>query len=156
MIPEGIKKVAVICLLKSGDQWLLLERKNPPNQGLYTPVGGKLDPHEAPLVAAKREIWEETGIKVEEMDYCGLLVETSPVNYNWVSFVYLAEVPYVSAPLCNEGTLHWVKTVDLESLPMPSTDLHIYRSVLEGKRFNFFAEYNKKMEMLHITEALHS
>ena len=44
---------------------MLLKRFKTPNKGLYTPVGGKLEPHESPLNAAIRETFEETGINVE-------------------------------------------------------------------------------------------
>ena len=155
-VPDGIKKVAVICLLRSGDKWLLLERKNEPNKGLFTPVGGKLNPFETPQDAAKREVREETGFEVADMDYCGLLVETSPLKYNWVSFVYVTGVDFKDPlPECNEGILHWVSTENLSSIRMPETDYKIYEFVQQSKKFNFFVEYNKKMEILNMKESLH-
>lgn len=153
-VPAGIKKVAVICLLKSGNQWLLLKRKNPPNQGLFTPVGGKLDAYESPENAAIREISEETGIIVNKVNYCGLLVETSPIDYNWTSFIYLSEVEYLSPPDCNEGELFWIKNEDLSTISMPETDIHIYKYVIENKKFNFFVEFNDKMEILSFVETI--
>ena len=50
---EGLKKVAVICILKHQDKFLLLERLKEPNKDLFTPLGGKIDPFETPLDAAK-------------------------------------------------------------------------------------------------------
>lgn len=46
MIPEGIKRVAVFCIIKSGDQYLLLKRAKTPNQGKFVPVGDKIDPYD--------------------------------------------------------------------------------------------------------------
>ena len=51
MIPEGIKRVAVFCIIRSGDQYLLLKRAKTPNQGKFVPVGGKIDPYESPIQA---------------------------------------------------------------------------------------------------------
>ncbi|MEO1053811.1 MAG: NUDIX domain-containing protein [Bacteroidota bacterium] len=151
-IPHGLKKVAVICILKSGDQFLLLKRAKEPNQGLYTPVGGKLDPHEEPNAAAVRETFEETGIKVPAMQYCGTLIETSPVKYNWGSFIYLSEIAFVEAPYCNEGTLEWIDRAQLLDVPTPPTDWHIYQYVLEQKNFTFNAVYNENLELLTMTD----
>jgi len=63
-IPEGLKKTAVLCVLKHGENFLLLKRLKEPNKDSYTPVGGKLDPFESPIKAAIRETWEETGLTV--------------------------------------------------------------------------------------------
>ena len=92
MIPEGVKRVAVFCIIKSGDQYLLLKRAKSPNQGKFVPVGGKIDPYESPIQAVIRETKEETGITISSPKFCGVLAETSPVNYNWVSFIYCVEI----------------------------------------------------------------
>jgi 8-oxo-dGTP pyrophosphatase MutT (NUDIX family) len=63
---EGLKKVAVICILKHQDIFLLLERLKEPNKDSFMPLGGKIDPFETPLDTAKRETWEESGIVVED------------------------------------------------------------------------------------------
>lgn len=118
-IPLGLKKTAVLCVLKHGDQLLLLKRLKEPNKDMYTPVGGKLDPFESPLDAAIRETREETGIEVDRFKYCGVLVETSPSAYNWTSFVYLAEIDWQPAPPCNEGDLKWIPYAQVLEYPHP-------------------------------------
>ncbi|MBT32719.1 MAG: NUDIX hydrolase [Thalassobius sp.] len=153
-IAEGLKRTAVICLLKCGDQLLLLKRKNEPNKGLYTPVGGKLDPFETPEAAAVREIREETGIVVDEVAYCGMLIETSPTKYNWTSFVYLSEIDYCEPPTCNEGELSWIAQDKLDTIETPETDLYIYHAILKHTKFNLFAEYNQDLKMISLYEAL--
>ena len=151
---NGIKKAAVICVLKNNDRFLLLKRNKEPNKDNYTPVGGKIDPFENPFNAAKREIFEETGLKVEDLEYCGTLVETSPVEYNWICFVYRAEIDLISPPPCNEGKLEWIEFSDVLNVPTPKTDWFIYKYMLEGKKFNFSAEYDKDLEMLSMQDDL--
>lgn len=46
----------------SGEQVLMCRRRNPPYQGLYNLVGGKVEPGENGLDAAYRELREETGV----------------------------------------------------------------------------------------------
>ena len=46
---------------------LLCKRHQDPYQGLYNLVGGKIEPHETSEQAAYRELFEETGIKPEDI-----------------------------------------------------------------------------------------
>lgn len=153
-IPFGLKKTATLCVLKNGNRFLLLKRKKEPNKGMYTPVGGKLDPHESPLKAAIRETFEETGIRVETMKFCGLLTESSPTKYNWTNYVYLAEIDFIPPPPCNEGILEWIDFENVLNVPTPKTDWFIYQYILDGKFFAFDAEYDEHLNLLLMREEL--
>ncbi len=148
------KKVAVLCILEHDNQFLLLKRRKAPNIGLYTPVGGKLHPFESPEQAAYRETMEETGIEVENFRYWGSLVETSPADYNWVSFVYHAEVEYCEPIDCSEGTLKWIDQIDLRKLKAPDTDWHLYQYILLKKPFAIHAEYNQQLQLMQMKEMI--
>ena len=154
MIPEGIKRVAVFCIIKSGDQYLLLKRAKTPNQGKFVPVGGKIDPYESPIQAVIRETKEETGITISSPKLCGVLVETSPVNYNWVSFIYAVEIDWIPAPKCDEGELYWIQSVDLKDLDTPPTDWHIYQYIYEASLFVFSAIFDENLEMKSMVDEL--
>jgi len=151
-IPFGIKKVASMCVLKCDQQFLLLKRANEPNRGMYVPVGGKLEPHENAYKAVLRETLEETGIQLPSATFCGILTESSPVKYNWISYIYIAEIPYQPAPFCDEGILEWIKIEDLLKVPTPPTDWWIYKYILDNKPFAFSAEYDKELKMLEMRE----
>lgn len=153
-IPVGFKKTAVICVLRHKAQFLLLKRHRDPHKGLYTPVRGKLEPFENPKQAAKRETFEGTGISVLGMRYCGILVENSTSNYNWCSFVYLADVDLVAPPRCAEGQLEWVETRRLGELPTPPSDQFIYQYLLAEKPFAFSADYDERMGLRHMSEEI--
>jgi 8-oxo-dGTP diphosphatase len=151
---EGIKKAAVFCILQCEQQFLLLERAKEPNKGKMVPVGGKIDPYETPLQAVIRETKEETGIDIINPKFCGILTETSPTKYNWVSYIYTVDIPYVPAPHCDEGTLHWVDVEDLETLDTPPTDMSIYKYVAESKKFIFDATFDEQLNMISLYEEL--
>lgn len=153
-VPLGIKKTATICVLKNGDSFLLLKRLKEPNKDLYTPIGGKLDPFETPLTGAIRETREETGIKVETMEFCGILTETSPINYNWINYVYWAEIEKIPPPECNEGTLEWIHFNDILNIPTPKTDWFIYRFLLDKEKFVLDSEYDENMEIKWLVNEL--
>lgn len=151
---EGIKKAAVFCILQSEHQFLLLERNKEPNQGKMVPVGGKIDPYETPLQAVIRETKEETGITIEDPIFCGILTETSPSKYNWISYIYKANINYIPAPFCDEGTLHWIDIHDLHTLDTPPTDMSIYEYVASGQKFILDAIFDKDMNMVSMYEEL--
>jgi 8-oxo-dGTP diphosphatase len=155
MIPEGIKRVAVFCIIKSGDQYLLLKRAKSPNQGKFVPVGGKIDPYESPIQAVIRETMEETGITISrpKVLWC-THVETSPVNYNWVSFIYCSRNTWIPAPKCDEGGLYWIHAVELKDLDTPPTDWHIYQYVDEDRPFVFQCHFDENLVMKSMVDEL--
>ena len=66
----------VITILEHQDQYLFIQRKNPPYEGLWSLVGGKVNVGEHISAAAVREVMEETGTtSVDDYEYRGLVSE---------------------------------------------------------------------------------
>ncbi|MCK6692816.1 MAG: NUDIX domain-containing protein [Thermoanaerobaculia bacterium] len=149
-----MKKLATMVILRAGDHYLLLRRAKAPNIGKYVPVGGKLEAHERPVEAAVRETREETGIAIVDPVLCGVLSETSPVDYNWLCYIYLADIPWQEAPGCNEGVLEWIPAARLHEIPTPPTDLAIYDYVHRGEKFVIDAVYDAELHLTHLIEEL--
>lgn len=147
-----MKKIAAMIVLRAGNQYLLLRRAKEPNRDKYVPVGGKLEPHETPRAAARRELHEETGFDLPEADlqFCGILTETSPVDYNWICYVYLADIEHCSAPDCDEGALEWIAHEDLPNVPTPPTDVAIYACIQRGEQFVFDAVFDEQLNLLRM------
>jgi 8-oxo-dGTP diphosphatase len=150
--PHGLKRVAAMCILQYQQKFLLLKRAKAPFIGHYVPVGGKLEPHENPLAAVQRETFEETGLQIDNFKFCGILTESSPLAYNWICYIYLAQIENIEPPFCDEGILEWIDYDDLLNVPTPPTDWQIYKYVLDGKPFAFNAIYNENMEMVEMWE----
>ncbi|MDR0193721.1 MAG: NUDIX domain-containing protein [Myroides sp.] len=154
VIPEGIKKIATLCVLRNGNNFMLLKRLKEPNKDTYTPVGGKIEPYETPEEGVIRETFEETGIRVDKVKFCGILTETSPTKYNWLSYVYIADIDEVAPPECNEGTLEWIAYEDLLNVPTPKTDWYVYQYILEQQPFVFHALYDGELNLLEMKEEI--
>ncbi|MGZ4779234.1 MAG: NUDIX hydrolase [Thermoanaerobaculia bacterium] len=157
MTIDGLKRSAVICVVRHGDEHLMLRRDREPNRGLYVPVGGKLEPYESPRDAAIREIREEAGIAVDDVRLIGTLVDTSPTAFNWWSAIYVADLVRAARPEagdCAEGTLGWFSRVELLALPMPSTDRYIYDYLARGQMFAFSAEYDRDLKLVRLDDEL--
>ncbi|WP_333863200.1 NUDIX hydrolase [Sphingobacterium sp.] len=148
----GLKRIATLCILRNKDRFLLLRRFKEPNKDMYVPVGGKIDPFENPDDAVVREVMEETGIRITSKQFCGILTETSPIKYNWISYVYVSDIEFVEAPYCNEGDLEWISTAQLESIPTPITDLYIYDYIAKGELFAFNTIYDSDLNLTGLWE----
>lgn len=71
---EYAYNVAVaFCYLVKNDQVLLIKRERPPAYHEYTVVGGKKEPGEALFSACKREVYEETGLTVGNIQLRGII-----------------------------------------------------------------------------------
>ncbi|MBI2518212.1 MAG: NUDIX domain-containing protein [Opitutae bacterium] len=153
-LPPGSKRVASLCLVRADDRYLLLRRIKEPHVGLWVPMGGKVDPFENPRDAAIREIREESGLQLEAVEFCGTMVETSPLAYNWCTFIYVGDTPWVPAPASNEGTLGWFSAAELGTVPTHDTDRLIYRCVLAGRKFALNVAYDSAFAITLMTDEL--
>lgn len=91
----SIKAEVVAVLPFIEDNILLLQRlPSHPQANLWCPPGGKIHPNEKTATAAVRELFEETGIKIEE----NLLIDLGKFyvrypNGDFVFYLYKADVP---------------------------------------------------------------
>ncbi len=155
-VNAGIKRSATMVVLRHEHEFLLLRRSKPPYEGHYLPVGGKIEPHERPIEAALRETQEETGLQLrkEQLRYGGVLAESSPGDYNWICFIYLAHISRVPPPACDEGTLEWISLEQITDIPTPPTDWQIYQYLVRGQSFALDAVYNADMQLLEMREEI--
>jgi len=155
-LKSGLKRAAVFCVLTSGDYYLLLKRYKEPHKGKYVPVGGKIESYESPKDAVIREVAEETGINIREPKLFGTLAETSPVDYNWISYIYTIEVEMTPNMTSNEGILEWIHVSALESIPIPPTDLKIFQYIRKGRIFAFEASFDEDLNIIEFVDGFES
>lgn len=141
-------KIAVLCYLFDQEgRVLLLHRRKPPNQDLYSPIGGKLEQAlgESPTACAVREIAEETGLSVRPSDLhlTGIVSETAYENQtHWLMFLFeLRHAVQLGQTTFEEGTLEWYSREALERLAIPQTDRQIIWPLFWRYRGKFFAAH---------------
>lgn len=133
-------KNTTLCYILRGEDCLLLHRnkkESDPNAGKFIGVGGKLLEGESPWEGVLREAYEETGLNLTGLRYCGLVTFVSDV---WEGeYMHLFTASQFSGELrdCDEGTLVWRPFVDLFSLPCWAGDL-IFLKLLQEER-DFFS-----------------
>lgn len=98
----------VLCFLVRANQVLMLHRRNPPNQGLWNGVGGRLEAGETPRAACLREVREETGFAVPQLRFAGLLTWSGfPGAADGGLYIFTAPAPPGEPAPCEEGELRW-------------------------------------------------
>jgi 8-oxo-dGTP diphosphatase len=107
---------------------LLLHRKKAPNQGLYSPIGGKLEraTGESPYQCALREIHEEIGVALDYSDIrlCGMVAEKAyEGSTHWLMFCFeITRAVSLTQMEIPEGQLEWVPIAEVQHRPIPESD----------------------------------
>jgi len=121
----------ISCLLFVKDCFgriLLIKRKKPPNLGTWSPPGGKLEmcKGESPYECAKREAFEEIGLKLKDDDLhmFGYVSEKSyEGNGHWLMFLFDCFPVLQNLPdEINEGYFQFFNRKEINSLSIPPTD----------------------------------
>jgi ADP-ribose pyrophosphatase len=74
----AVPRAAVSIVARFNNKYALVQRGKEPNKGKWSFPGGKIELGEQSLVAAKRELWEETGLRADH--HGGNMMEW---NFQW-------------------------------------------------------------------------
>ncbi len=101
-----------VCFLldKARNEILLLKRSFEPMKAMYTGVGGKTSFNEDINASCIREVKEETGLDVCNLQLKGIIKTIlDGRNSSWILFIYLTTSFTGQQIPCPEGELKWVK-----------------------------------------------
>ncbi len=119
-------ELTTLCYINCGDKVLFIHKseEDDPNCGKYLGVGGHIEQAESPDQCVIREIFEETGITLPELDdlrYRGIVTFVSDkygVEYMHVFSATYAGTREVVPGSCKEGKLMWIPQNDIYDLPV--------------------------------------
>lgn len=131
---------ATLCYVRRRGKTLMLHRikkANDIHEGKWNGLGGKMEPGEMPEECVRREVWEESGLKILSPALKGIL--TFPlfdgVN-DWVVFLYTCRRFKGRLKDSDEGRLEWIPDRRLAGLPLWEGDRHFLRWLEKGKFFS--------------------
>jgi 8-oxo-dGTP diphosphatase len=133
------KIIATLCYLESDGKILMLHRvkkQGDIHKNKWNGLGGKLESGESPKICALREIKEESGLTVNNLQFCGHI--TFPIfdgKNDWHCFLYHGSD--LSGELIDspEGILDWIDKDKVLELPLWDGDKIFIPWVLEKKHF---------------------
>lgn len=124
---------------------LLMQRRKAPNEGLWSPIGGKLEMGlgESPHEAACRETAEEIGLNLQPADL-HLFAMIAEKNYeakcHWLMFLFVSKIRLDSCPKAiEEGNFAFHAPEDIWQLPIPATDREALWDIYFKHREGFVA-----------------
>ncbi|MCK4567187.1 MAG: NUDIX domain-containing protein [Candidatus Thorarchaeota archaeon] len=142
----------VITILACQERYLFIRRKNPPYEGLWSMVGGKVEVGEHITAAAIREVKEETGTKsVDDYDYRGIVSERLVDSEGNLIDQFLIFVGHAS--IQDYSTNHREGDLALFSIDEIKEEKHKFLPS-DYEMFQQFLEPSKK-PVVHEVELLH-
>lgn len=164
-------KRTTLCYIRSGERYLMLYRDRKtgdPNMGKWLGIGGKIEPGETPDECCRREVLEETGLKLMSVRFHGVIRFRADEYEDEDMYLYSSdefeptdekarrlflETGKFEPQECSEGRLEWIDASELMLLPMWEGDRAFLSKLLDGqKRINMTLKYTG--EKCTITEDL--
>ncbi|MGZ3378242.1 MAG: NUDIX domain-containing protein [Phenylobacterium sp.] len=115
-------RVGCGAVILRGSEILLLRRLRPPEAGCWGIAGGKVDPYEPVPDAVRREIEEETGLRLGGLDLLCVVDQIDrEEGAHWVAPAYLALSFEGEARNCEPEKHSAMGWFSLDALPTPLT-----------------------------------
>jgi 8-oxo-dGTP diphosphatase len=137
-------KIAVLVFVHDAQgRQLLLRRAKSPNQGLWSPIGGKLEMStgESPFECACRETQEEIGLTVEDSDlhlFAMIAEKSYEGSGHWLLFLFDCRKPCPHLPPPGpEGSFAYHTRSEIEELDLPHTDRAALWPIFDRHRDGF-------------------
>jgi len=114
-------RLTTLCYIERDGCWLMLHRikkHQDENAGKWIGVGGHLEENESPEECIRREVMEETGLRLREARLRGIITFLLPDWGNELTFLYTGTAEGEAARECAEGVLEWVPIEQVLSLPL--------------------------------------
>ena len=115
----AVMQNTTLCYIEENSSYLMLHRVkkvNDINKDKWIGIGGHCEEGESPEDCVLREAYEETGLTLDKLRYCGIVTFVSDGCER--EYMHLFHATSFSGRLkdCDEGTLEWVPISALNTL----------------------------------------
>jgi 8-oxo-dGTP pyrophosphatase MutT (NUDIX family) len=148
----------VICanvFIRKDNKYLVLRRSSLKKYApdVVHPFGGKVDLNENPYAAAVREVYEETGLKVNNLRLEAVLTEITPVAdepYNWLIFHFSADYESGELQTTEEGEAIMLTADELKAEKLFPSVAPIIDHITDRETGTVFATFEYDQEKKNI------
>ena len=107
-----------LCMITDGQSILVQDRKSEKWPGVTFP-GGHIEHGESIISSIIREVKEETGLTVSNLELCGVQNWTDPKDqYRYLVFCYKTSHFSGTIQSSDEGQVFWMDRVDLKNVQL--------------------------------------
>lgn len=137
------QRIAAICYIIKDDKTLMIDRIKEPFKGFLVAPGGKREEGEGMLECIKREIFEETGLIINNPELKVVTTEIGPENYNWILFIYVSREFTGEVIESDEGKLTWIDIKSLMNERLSKIDKEILPYLFSDKNYLMHLKYDE-------------
>ena len=130
-----------MCMITDGERILVQDREDPNWPGVTFP-GGHVEKGESFVSSVIREVWEETGLTIENPVLCGTKQFQTKEGARYVVLFYKADRFHGELNSSDEGEVFWIKRSDLPKYPL-SIDMLDMVQVMESDTLSEFYYYQE-------------
>ena len=131
-------KNTTLCYVEQEGKYLMLlrnKKKQDENAGKWIGVGGKFEEGESPQDCLLREVQEETGLRLTQYRFRGIVTFVSDRYETEYMHLFTAHGFEGELTACDEGELKWVDKDKVLSLPLWEGDREFLRLLREDAPF---------------------
>ncbi len=131
-------KLTTICYIDNGDSYLMMlrnKKKNDVNEGKWLGIGGKFESGETPEECVCREVYEETGLTLDDYTMRGVITFSSAGWEDEYIYVFTSDSFHGTVTECDEGDLKWIPKDKLLDIGIWEGDKIFLKLLLEGSPF---------------------
>lgn len=136
-----------MCMVEDGDFILVQDRMNP-NWPRLTFPGGHIEKEESFHDAVIREVWEETGLTIQNPYLCGYKQFQTIDDERYVVFFYKTDKFSGELKSSDEGKVFWIKKEELANYELANDFLEMYKIFVDDKLSEFY--YRQDGDNWHI------
>lgn len=141
-------ELTTLCMIRDPETGrILVQNRRKSWKGIAFP-GGHVEPGESLVACAKREVWEETGLSVQNLTLCGVKdwYETG-TNKRYLVFLFATECFEGTLQTdCEEGEPLWVLREEIWSMPLAYGFADTLRTMLTPEICEQFYEIHQDGE----------
>ena len=126
-----------MCMVQDGSRVLVINRNDPGWPGLAFP-GGHVEKGEAFADSVIREVYEETGLTIEQPRLCGIKQFRTEENSRYIVLLYKTEKFTGELASSDEGEVFWLTLEQLDQYPLTPHFEQVVEVMLRDDLSEFF------------------